>query len=65
MASWLYNPHHFFLCSPHTGMNKSGLLKGGDAAFANKMKRNPNEVMSQLQKVRRITPSRFWALDVP
>ena len=33
-----------------TGMNKSGLLKGGDAAFSNKMKRNPNEIMSKLQQ---------------
>ena len=33
-----------------SGMNKTGLLKGTDAAFASKMSRNPNAVMSQLQR---------------
>ena len=32
------------------GMNKTGLLKGGDQAFATKMSRNPAAVMSQLQR---------------
>ena len=32
------------------GMNKAGLLKGGDAAFASKVSRNPGAVMSQLQR---------------
>lgn len=32
------------------GMNKGGLLKGGDAAFQSKMMRNPNAVLSQMQK---------------
>jgi len=32
------------------GMNKGGLLKGNDAAFASKMKRNPNAVLAELQK---------------
>ena len=32
------------------GMSKTGLLKGGDAAFASKMQRNPNAIMQQMQK---------------
>lgn len=32
------------------GMSKAGLLKGGDAAFEAKMKRNPGAVMQQLQR---------------
>lgn len=32
------------------GMNKAGLLKGGDAAFASKMARNPQAVMQAMQK---------------
>jgi hypothetical protein len=32
------------------GMNKGGLLKGGDAAFQSKMARNPNAVLQQMQK---------------
>lgn len=32
------------------GMNKGGLLKGGDAAFQSKMQRNPNAVLAQMQK---------------
>ena len=32
------------------GMNKGGLLRGGDAAFQSKMMRNPNAVLSQMQK---------------
>lgn len=32
------------------GLNKSGLLKGGDAAFQSKMMRNPGQMMQQLQK---------------
>lgn len=32
------------------GMNKGGLLKGGDSAFQSKMMRNPNAVLSQMQK---------------
>ena len=33
-----------------TGMSKSGLLKGTDAQLSSKIGRNPNAVMSQLQK---------------
>jgi signal recognition particle subunit SRP54 len=32
------------------GMNKAGLLKGGDAGFASKMSRNPQAVMAAMQK---------------
>ena len=31
-------------------MGKSGLMKGGDAAMAKQMQRNPNQVMQQLHK---------------
>lgn len=33
-----------------TNMSKSGLLKGGDAALASKIQRNPQAVMQQLQR---------------
>lgn len=32
------------------GMNKAGLLKGGDSAFASKMARNPQAVMNAMSK---------------
>ena len=33
-----------------TGMNKAGLMKGGDEGLAAKMRRNPNAVKQQLMK---------------